>query len=186
MDFAPIVSHYELAVEETPSQLRQPVYLAFLAACCTAIQVLEDDALFVIDDTTIDNATGDALNQLARLVGEPVAGVSTVDLRRLIQARILAGRSRGNVDNILAVLIQAAGTEDVRHYDVPPARAYLAAIVDSPAPDLIRRRIGAMMRQVKPAGVSLSLVEAGVGYFGFSEDPDALGFDVGPFAREYE
>lgn len=185
MDFLP-VDHYALAVQETPSQLRQPVYLAFLAACCTAIQRLEDDALFVIEDTTIDNATGDALRQFARLVGESSSGVSTIDLRRLIRARILAGRSNGTVDRILEVLAQAAGTEDVRHYDVPPARAYLAAIVDAPAPDLIRRRIGAMMRQVKPAGVSLTLIEAQVGYFGFAEDPNAQGFDVGPLAREYE
>lgn len=184
-DFDPIPSHYDVAVDELPSQLRRSRLLSLVEGLCEGAQVVENDALSVIEDTTIDIAIGDALKQYARLVGEPAEGISDIDLRRLVRARLLAARCSGTVDEILEVLSVASGAVRVVHYDLPPARAWLAAVVDAAAADVIRRRVGAIVRSVKPAGVSLTLVEAVVGYFGFAEDPFALDFDTGVFAREY-
>jgi hypothetical protein len=184
-DFEP-VNHADAAEENLPRERRRDRMLSLIRGLMAGLQTIEDDALFVIEDTTITFATGDALLQYARLFGVPSAGIGEADLRRLILAKILAARCSGNIDSILEVLSVAAGAREVRHYDVPPLRSYLMAVVDVPAPDVIRRRIGAIIASVKPGGVALTLVEAPFGYFGFAEDPDALGFDVGIFAKEYK
>lgn len=183
-DFQP-VDHVAAAEENLPRERRRDYLLSLVRGLMDGLQTIEDDALFVIEDTAIDFATGDALLQYARLFGVPSAGIGEGDLRRLIRARILAARCPGNVDGILAVLSVAAGAREVRHADVPPMRSYLVAVVDTPASDVVRRRVAAIIASVKPGGVALTLVEAPFGYFGFAEDPGALGFDVGIFAREY-
>jgi hypothetical protein len=184
-DFQP-VDHAEAAEENLPRERRRPRMVSLVRGLMAGVQTLEDDALFVVEDTTIDFATGDALYQYARLLGVPTAGVGENDLRRLIRARILASRCSGSTDAILEVLFVAAGAREVRHANVPPVRAYLVAIVDVPAPEVVRRRIASIIASVKPGGVALQTVEAPYGYFGWAEDPDALGFDVGLFAREYQ
>jgi len=40
------------------------------------------------------------------------------------------------------------------------------------------------MTEAAPAGVEIDdIIEAAPGYFGFDDDPDALGFGVGTWAR---
>lgn len=98
------IDHASAAVERLIQQFRKPRMIAFVRALCAPMAALERAFFDILAARVIETSSGDALRQLASLVGQPVlAGLSDVDLRRYVRARILANRSCGLGEDLLAI-----------------------------------------------------------------------------------
>lgn len=98
------IDHASAAADRLIQQFRKPRMIAFVRALCKPMAALERAFFDILAARIIDTASGDALRQLANLVGQPVlAGLSDVDLRRYVRARILANRSSGLGEDLIAI-----------------------------------------------------------------------------------
>lgn len=99
------INHADAAVDRLAQQFRnKPKIEAFIRALCTPMARLEQAHAEVIISRLIEHASGESLRQLARFVGQPVlTDLSEEDLRRYVRARIIANRSNGTGEDILAI-----------------------------------------------------------------------------------
>lgn len=183
-----VADHAEQAIARLPSRFRGRLRIeALVGALATGTQEVEDLAYALVADRLLDTASGDALDQYGRLVGEARNGLGDGDYRRFIQARMLANRSTGTVDELIAIWRLATGAEAVRYEELAPLHLILEAERREPMSADVVRRVVRLMQDAKPAGRTLSLVEviAGV-WFGWDGDPDSTGYDDGEYSRTLE
>lgn len=186
MTLAPITDYDDRAVERLLSQFQGKVRIeALVKACAAAVQEVEDLLIRLIDETTFENATGVHLDAWGALVGEQRLGLSDADYRTFIAARVLANRCLGTTDEMIRIFDLIDGVGTVREWRLLWAgfELYSYRPPGDLLSDALKRRIVRMMQSIKPLGVSMELFQVPHGYFGWSEDPDALGFDVGLFTE---
>lgn len=157
----------------------QKAYTAFAAQ----LQDIDGVQAELVEARSIATATGLQLDRIGELVGEPRRGRSDAAYRQGIYVRIAANRSGGTADTVLGIIATitgaATGTVSILfHY---PAAYDLIVIAP---PILPQPGIQALIESATAAGVRVYVVIVPVttGYFGFFEDPNALGFDDGEFA----
>ena len=146
-------------------------------------QDLEDAFWGLIVDRFLDYAIGAQLDQVGALVGEERRQADEEEYRRAISSRILVNKSTATVEEIILILQTLIGTEDVQIQQVYPAGLIISYVVASAFTANQRARIVEQTLQAIAAGVGLEMIEAEPGYFGFLEDPDALGFEEGIFSE---
>ena len=144
-------------------------------------QALEDVAFDLVDQLNLDSAAGAMLDRLGGLVGEPRGPLGDLAYRRFIRARALITRCQGTVEELLEVwrTLMDVGAEFAWEVECFPAGVDLVAVRPSFLPDTEYRRVFRAMQDAKPAGVTLTLVEAVGDYHGpkgsrFSSPPTAL------------
>lgn len=134
--------------------LRQPRFTALLASYLDEIQQLEDALWSVYLSSSVAYATGDALDMLGALVGQPRAGRSDADYRLWITARIRLNHSSGrprDIYGILRAIFPATVTIELTEY--PPAAFTIAlANVGTLATS---QQLGELMHEAKAAGVNV-------------------------------
>ncbi len=195
-NFAYEPNHVGIMLARMPSQFRdKPRIRALIQALALGVQCLEDDMFGVLISTPLDVATGDALNQWGALVGEPRGGLTDEDYRVFIDARVLVNISEGTPDELIEIFRRITAPQiSIRYVQLPKATFGIWVFRDAPMGDNRARRVASMMRDAKPGGVEMILVEEVSGYFGFNGDPghpgveedeaDAvLGFNLGIFSR---
>jgi hypothetical protein len=163
----------------------KPRIVALVRALAAGVQLLEDTIFDVIIGTQLDMATGVNLDRWGDMVGEARDGLTDFQYRPFIRGRILANRSTGKTDDLIRVFQEITAPSSVEQYNLYPAAFVLYAYRNEYSPEIVRNRIRKMMLEIKPAGIEMELTEVAGGYFGFQEDPVALGFDFGVFARSY-
>ena len=169
---------------------RKPRIRALCRALGGGAQAQEDMAFDVQVSTTLEDATGHALDQWGELVGEQRGPLSDNDYRPFIYARLLANRCAGTIDSDeetvgLLEVLEACTGDFVRvwHEDNFPAGLYLVVERRSFMTLPMLRRVSRLMEQVRPAGRHMTVIETVVGGYGFEDDTEAEGLDVGPFSR---
>jgi hypothetical protein len=179
-----IPNHAELAVGQLIGELQKPRICSLVEALATGVQLLEDLNFALIVDRTLGTAVGANLDQWGDMVNEPRGGLADNDYRRFIAARIAVNESGGSTDELIKIWkLVTAPQISVLEIPLFPAGIHLQVLRETALDDDVARRVGAIMRDAKPSGVSLQLVEAVVGAFGFDTNPDAEPLDVGLFAR---
>jgi hypothetical protein len=192
----PSTDHAVRMVRKMLQQHRtRPRIVALVQALAAGVQALEDDVDDLIALRTIADSEGAALRQWGSLVGEQPAGLDDDDYRRFIMARILANKSDCTTEEILTIWRMVVdpetldvGTVDIREASFYPAMFKLEVIRDIEMTAVYRRRVGRLMRDAKPMGITLRLVEAERDFFGFAEDTrdGRTGFDAaGKLARTF-
>jgi len=157
-------------------------FVAFARALGYGAQVQEDASFDVLVSTTLDLATGDALDQWGDTVGEYRQGLLDGPYRNFIKARILANRSSGKLDELIELATIVTAPSNVVTKELFPKHVTIYALRQNFMDDLWRTRVHNLMMAVKPAGTALALIEVQPKHFGFAASP-AFGFDVGGFAR---
>lgn len=132
----------------------KPVIEAILSSHLAEVQEIED-ALWEVIELALDTATGDGLDQIAALLGEPRQDLDDEPLRTVLRARILANRSRGSFDELHAILALFAG-DAYTLGEYPPA-AVLAALDVFPG-TVPAARMGGILRRAVSGGVGAQLV----------------------------
>jgi len=188
--------HLAEATGELPNQHHKTGVLAVLAGFCAAIQHIEDDALLLRTERLLSTATGAQLDQYGQLVGmDRIANCQDDDYRRLISAKILANRSTGKPDELIAIaaLLLSLPAVGPLYFPLYPAAYSLQCVTDYDPPDgdpyLTEADVRALIREMldacTPDGVFQEAILAPAGsfafdsVFAFDDDDDALGFDEG-------
>jgi hypothetical protein len=184
-DLVYVPDHKARAVASLLSQhQRKPRIRSLVESLAEGAQSTEDEGFDVLISTTLSAAQGANLDQWGALVGEVRGDLADEDYRVFITARIRVNNSTGTTDEIIAIWsIVVAPFLEIRQRTIPPATFSLDTLRDTPMNDARAGRVGAMMRDVKPAGIAMMLIESTPGYFGFAEDPESLPWDVGQFSR---
>lgn len=156
-----IGDHADRTLRDALAQDRcRPKLRALLEAVGEAVQIQEDQFFDLIVSRGLDIATGVSLEQWGRIVGESRGGLGNDDYRRIIEARILANLSQGTADELVAIFQVLTAPSTVRYFPHYPAGFRLQTLRGEPLGDLLARRIGRLMRSIKPAGVGMVLTEA--------------------------
>ena len=180
--------HARLCRDRMLQHLRQPRTSRLLEALGGGVQVVEDDAFNVLVAMVLPMAVGDQLDKWGELVGEVRGGLTDPDYRRFVQARIKSNRSEGSVDELIAVLELLTFPSTVRYFDLFPAGYAIQFIHGEWYSDVVASRVARFMQDIKPAGISMALVEGVRGYLALDVDavPPAAGLDDGVMARRLE
>lgn len=155
---------------------------ALIRSLATGTQELEHQQFSLIVSTGPDVATGDALDQWGEVVGEERGPLGDNEYRRFVQARMMANRCRGTIDELIAIFKIVTGSTVVRYETSYPAGFYLEAELRAFLPAATARRVRRIMDDAKPGGVDMTLIQYLPGAYGWFDDPEALGLDDGPFA----
>ncbi|MEE8385484.1 MAG: hypothetical protein V3S01_06175 [Dehalococcoidia bacterium] len=193
-DLAYIPDHDRLMLDRTPLQFHKPRITALIRALALGVQCLEESLFGMHISTSLPNATGDALDQWGSLVGERRGGLDDDDYRVFIEAKLLVLRSNGSPDELIEIFRRITAPQiSVRFALYPRASFGLWVLREEAMGDRRARRVGEFMRQAKPGGTEMWLVESIPGYFGFKDDPghpgvpedsgDSLGWDEGRYSR---
>lgn len=176
--------HPDVAWQRLLFQFRdKPRISSLVEALGAGAQLLEDVTWELIADRELGAASGASLDQWGTLVGEARGSLDDDEYRQFIKARILANKSRGTINDLIRVFRLVTAPSTVRHEDVLPMAATFWAFRSEPMTDARAARVRRIMDDARPMGRALQLIEVPEGYFGFESDPDALGYDVGRFAR---
>lgn len=157
--------------------------IALMTAIGNAVQAVEDENFDVWLSTQLAVATGHALEQWGALVGEPKGVLDDDDYRVFIEARILANTSTGAPDELYEIVKRITAPSEVGIIRTPPQGYEVIIRRADYMSDARARRVGRMIRSIKPAGISTYIVEYADGYFGFAGDDDAASLDLGELAR---
>ena len=153
---------------------RTPRNLAILAGFVREVQAAEDAAAGLYVSMRLPNAAGEALDFLGRIVGEKRLARGDDDYRQAIATRILVSRSKGRVEDLIAVARSLVPTATIQVAEYwPPALSFSFSTLGSVTFDTAFR----MLRQAKAAGVRLEMTY-GPGTLG-SEDDTYLGGTMG-------
>lgn len=161
----PITTHVQDALAQLPAQLLgKPRIEAVLAAILTEVQALEDVFQSLLSERTLAQATGAALDQIGRLVGEPRNGRPDAEYRLYIRLRIHRNVSRGEAERLIRVVRDLTSSTAVELDESSPGVVQIT--FDGQA---LPAGLKTAMEDVAPVGVRLELVNAPVGGFVFSE-----------------
>jgi len=183
------LTHIENLVERAKARLiglfkGKPHVEDLVDVLVSQIQIAEDTAWSLVVERTLDQATGVNLDQYGTLLDEPRNGLEDDDYRRVLRARVAADDSDGEGDVILDVVSRLTDSDNVRLTEAYPHTIMVSVVVDAPLTDDARERTARMTQSAVMAGVNLcGLVEGVRPYFGFDDDPEASGFDVGIWAE---
>jgi hypothetical protein len=156
-----------------------PRMKAFVEAMAGGAQDLEDAAFDLLLSTGIDDATGALLDRLGRIVGEARGGLDDGAYRGFIRIRVRANLALGSRDELIDICRDATGADSVRLFDLFPAAFGLIAYRQEPMSERLRARVRALMRDIKPGGIGMTLMDSTQSTFTFDLGP---GFDVGLLA----
>lgn len=97
------IDHTTAALKRLVTQFRKPKMQAYIRALCKPMQRIEQAILDVIASRNLDNAEGEALNIIGRIVKQPPRDVTATTYKSLVGARIPANKSSGLGDQVLRV-----------------------------------------------------------------------------------
>lgn len=167
--------HASAAVARLVSQYRDVLSVRAIAALMASpLQPLED-AAFVLWGETVDNAEGESLDVLGRLVGQAREGRDDAAFRLWIKVRAKINRSCGTPEEILAIFrALTSGSVPLVLEEVYPAEFRLRLGATATLDPV---QGSAILQRAKPAGVRATLIGAtssDAGSFAFS--PNGAGF----------
>lgn len=135
------IDHVAAALNRLVVQFRKPKMQAMVRIFAKPVQAVEDAILQLLTERTLDNAEGEQLQVIARIVGQQPLDVDDDMFRSIVKARIPANKSRGTGDEILKVVrialstyaeqeeVLAAGAMRVRLMRYYPA-SYVLRLID--------------------------------------------------------
>lgn len=180
------ITDYDTRLNELlPAQFKgQPNFTGLINAIASIIQDFENEAFRFFDELSLSSATGDQLDGLGEILGEPRNGRSDADYRAFLYVRQTINTSSGEPETLISVL--AALTNSTTVQLLEPGEAYIEMFFDGTT---IPDDLLANMQLIKPAGVSLSaLVSASETPFVFDGDSGGLGLssiDVPTYGGEF-
>jgi hypothetical protein len=179
-----IADHEAEMLDRLPQQDKGKANTAKLyGAIAPQFQDLEDALFDLLTLRTVETATGNALDVLGRIVGQPRDGLSDDDYRRFVRARIATNKSRGRSKDIYTVARLVINDDTVVLRIIPSPPACFILNLTGPITDNVAGILLAFEKQAKAAGVRIILqysTESTADLFTWDTGP---GWDVGIFGR---
>lgn len=150
-----IDDHVEQADKLFIQQFRnKPRLSALLAAFTARCQELEDTLWDIFDTRFIERAEGTQLDVLGRIVGQVRIGPDDATYRVFIRTRIIANKSRGRPDDMIAVAASALQGLAFEYRELYPT-SWIVDVLDPLTAHAME--IADILRSTKPAGTGGSL-----------------------------
>lgn len=138
---------------------KSPKLRALLAAFLSELQLIDDSLADLHDGNFIEQAFGQRLDILGKVVGQQRAQMCDDDYRLWIRARILLNHCQGNAEDIYKILQVVLGEDVTLRIDEHPEAVFTLSVlkvVEKYDMGMILRLINA----AKPVGVSAQLKHA--------------------------
>jgi hypothetical protein len=167
-----IPDHAEQLVRAMPTAMQAQTRVSrLLQGLGAGIQELEDVAFSVLDGMTLHAAQGVHLRRWADLVGQPYDGLTDVQLRRFVQARLRVLRLyRHGLENPIDALIDIARdvtlANSARYFGLYPAGLNISVFRSSWMSTEEANATVRLLGDAIPAGVGWCFTEALPGYAG--------------------
>lgn len=175
----------ERIVARLTSTLQRPRLIALARVFGDELQEAEDAAFDLWTALDPATATGPYLERVASWVGARRSGLTDPVLRRLMVARAIVNRSAGTIPTIRQLARLVADAVRVHYEPEYPAAFRLTVYTSQPLPLSLGPLLAQAIEEATAAGVETRTVSAiEDNYFGFSDDPRALGFNVGIWAEK--
>jgi len=144
--------HVARGLARLTDRWQRPAIRAVLASHLAEVQEVED-ALWEVLLLDLDTATGNGLDQIAGLVGEPRQDLTDELLRTVVRARLLANRARGDVDTLhaIATLFAEDGYSLEEYF---PA----GMVVGFDEPTGLNPRVAGLLHRARSGGVGMQVV----------------------------
>lgn len=144
-----------------PEYQETPRWQAWISSVMDSIQELESAAADVWGNVlNLDDAVGDQLDLLGRIVQEARDGRSDTDYRRALSVRVLVNRSQGRVEQLIQIArvftsadLQVGAV--IRLQEVQPAAIEIRVVR---TPVTTRGELDRRLRKAKAGGVKLSTI----------------------------
>lgn len=184
MSIFQIVDHSDRAVANLISKFDKATKLQDLVRVLVGeVQELDDLIFALISERYLSSAVGAQLDQYGEVLGFKRQGFSDDEYRNLLEARIIANLSEGQIGIIQLVLQKITRASFVLYIPTYPA-AYIVQYTSSVyTSSSFREIIKEFILFITPCGVLNTIVESPDPAFGFEDDPTALGFNEGPWAE---
>lgn len=154
--------HAQQAVDHLIQWFRRPRNSEYLRVVCGQGQAIEDVLWQLNTAFDVDNALGDQLNLLGKIVGELRGGRDDEDFRAAVRTRILVNSSNGRIEDLIAIILSLTpDATSIRITELWPAKLRIEVYDDfaGASPPTVAR----LLRQAKPAGVGLLFVPVDIG-----------------------
>jgi len=162
--------------------LRQPKLQALLASYLEQVQDVEDAVWSLYYGTMIFDATGDALNMLGDLVGQPRAGRTDEVYRVWILARARVQRSNGKPEELLAILrLVCEPAIGISLFEFYPATLQIR-LTGTAITATLATQVAELMQHAKAQGIALEMYYAPIalsGVFTLGASSDYAHTDAG-------
>lgn len=154
----------------------------FLAAIVAPFQAVEDALQQLLIQRRIDNAVGDALTKLGKLVGRPRSGITDDDIyRRYVRAQVATNNSDGLTEDLILISSLVVSDDDALYIVTNFANGNVLVTVESVAITwAVANVLIELLRKAVAGGVKVQLVFSLLApelTFSF-EDGDGLGYDT--------
>lgn len=137
----------------------KPRFMALVNGVNGLAQDVENALWAIVGQLDTANAQGTWLDYLGNFVGEARAGANDANYRLFIEARILANKSQGTVEDIIGVIKKLTALSVFPLARKPPAS--VEVILDGYAmTEPIRTRLMQLLRGTRAAGVRLMVLYA--------------------------
>lgn len=179
MGYEKKTTHIDEGLDNLIAQFEDsPRIASLLTTFLDQIQQLEDAFSEILTETTVEASTGQQLDALGSIVGEPRSGRNDLQYSTALRARLILNVSEGTPENIIALIRAIAGDVTVQVFESYPA-SFLATIVDPIDPTEVDvTQIGSLVASGRPAGVEGVLTFGVIPAFRYDAGP---GFDEGKY-----
>lgn len=176
MSVSLFTEHFAQALNRLLSQFKgKPRFEAVIKAFLDQIQEVENILNTLLNARTIDNASGDLLDIIGKIVGRPREGRDDNDYRVWLKSQLSINKSSGTAEELITVIqlitgLATSGTVLIEEFDSDIAyfRLTILTALGTIDPDVVKEIINSM----RAAGVSTDLV-------GYLEEP-LFRLDTGP------
>lgn len=177
--------HVSQALARRIEQFKDKARLAsLLTSYVEGVQGAEDALFQILDDTNLDTAEGQQLDNIGQLVGEERQGRNDLQYSTAIRARILLNTSEGTIEDIVGLIGALQPGLSTFVYEYYPA-AFIAMIVTPIDPNVVDvTQISTIVGSGRPAGVRGFVSYGVVGSKQFDTAEGA--FDIGKFGLALE
>lgn len=151
------IDHTLAALSRLPSQFQKPKIQNLIRALTSPANELEQAMWAVLTQRSITNAIGAQLDVIGGIVGQDRNGLSDDDYRRYISARVIAERSRGNVEDVYTIAVLIVGDASVTFALTEDGTATCRLTVKGPITDGLAAILFTFERLAIEAGVRIIL-----------------------------
>jgi hypothetical protein len=149
-----IADHVARAVSRLASQYQQSASVVGLVKLATAETQVLENVLFDEFVETVDSATGNGLDVMGKVVGQPREGRDDTTYRTWIKARVQVNRCGGTAPEIIAIFMALCPGLTLRLEELYPAALVMHVTGTAiPNPD----SLASILRLIKAAGVKATL-----------------------------
>lgn len=170
-----ITTHENDAIDRLITQYSDSTNLQqLIKVYTTQIQEIETVFFDLLNSRTINNSSGQQLDNIGTLIDQDRLGYDDTTYLGLIYNKISQINSEGTIENLISIFNILMNADKITLSEPSTAHVNLYAINSSPL--ISNNDINIAISNSKPTGVSVDLINVQSDYFGFQNDSEALGF----------